>query len=85
MAVNSSGDISAGPARGQKVEEDVVTDLDLRSDKTRPSLTRSAIVEIYQDTSSKYTIDEMAEAITGGKDIGLLALWPANMPEKMWE
>jgi len=27
----------------------------------------------------------MADAITGGNDIGLWALWPANMPEKMRE
>jgi len=26
------------------------------------------------------TIDEMADAITGGNDIGL---WPANIPEEM--
>jgi len=27
----------------------------------------------------------MAEAITGGNDIGLRALWPANILEKMRE
>ena len=27
----------------------------------------------------------MADAITGGNDIGLWALWPTNIPEKMWE
>jgi len=27
----------------------------------------------------------MAEAITGGNDIGLWALWPANIPKKMRE
>jgi len=30
-------------------------------------------------------MDEMADAITGGNDIALWALWPANIPEKMWE
>ena len=25
----------------------------------------------------------MADAITGGSDIGLSVLWPANIPEKM--
>jgi len=27
----------------------------------------------------------MADAITGGNDIGLWAHWPANIPEKMRE
>jgi len=27
----------------------------------------------------------MADAITGGSDIGFWALWPANIPEKMRE
>jgi len=31
-----------------------------------------------QDVSSKNMIDEMADAITGGKDMSLWALWPAN-------
>jgi len=27
----------------------------------------------------------MADAVTGGNDIDLWALWPANLPEKMRE
>jgi len=27
----------------------------------------------------------MADAITGGNDIGLWAFWTANIPDKMWE
>jgi len=27
----------------------------------------------------------MADATTGGNDIGLWAFWPANIPDKMWE
>ena len=58
MAVKSSGDISAELVRGQKIEEHAVTDLDLRNDETRRSLTSSAAEE-RQDVSSKNTIDEM--------------------------
>ena len=58
-----------------------MTDLDLRNDENRPSLTSSAVEE-RQDVSSKNTIDEMADTITGGKEIGLWALWPGNIPEK---
>jgi len=36
VAVKPSGDISAEPARGQKIEEHVVTDLDVRNDANRP-------------------------------------------------
>jgi len=61
-----------------------VTDLDLRNVETSPSLTSSAAAE-RQDVSSKNTIDEMADAITGGNDICLWALWPAKIPEKMQE
>jgi len=43
--VKSSGDISAKPVRGQKIEEHVVTDLDLRNDENGPSLTRGAVAE----------------------------------------
>jgi len=67
----------------QKTEEHVVTDLDLRNDENRPSLTTNAVVaEERQDVSSKNTIDEMADAITGGNDIGLWALCPAYISEK---
>jgi len=37
VAVKFSGDIYAEPVRGQKIEEQVVTDLDLRNDENRPS------------------------------------------------
>ena len=84
MAVESSGGISAEPVKGQKIEEHVVTDLDLRNDQNRPGLTSSAVAEERRDGSSKCMIDEMADA--GGNDIGLCwTLWPANIPEKMRE
>jgi len=83
VAVKSSGDISAEPVRGQKIKEHVLTDLDLPTDENRHILMSSAVVEKRQDVSSKNTIDEMADAITGDNDIGLWALWPANVPEKM--
>ena len=82
MAVKSSGEISAEPASGQEIEEHVVTDLDLRNDENRPSSTSSAVAEERQDVSTKKTINEMADAITGGNNIGLSALWPANIPKK---
>jgi len=82
VAVKSSGDISAEPARGQKIEEQVVTDIDAHNDENRPSLTSSAVAEERQDVSSKNAIDEMADAVAGGNDIGLWALWQANIPEK---
>ena len=89
MAVNSSGDISAEPVRRQKIEEHVVTDLDLRNDENRPSLTSGAAAEERQEVSSKNTIDELSDAITGGKDIWCYhwrqGLWSANIPEKMRE
>ena len=49
MAVKSSGDISAEIVRGQKSEVHIVTDLDLRIDENRPSLTSSAVAEERQD------------------------------------
>jgi len=66
VAVKSSGDISAEPVRGQKIEEHVVTDLDLRNDENRPSSTSSAIGEERQDVSLKNSLDEMADVIIGG-------------------
>jgi len=45
VAVKSNGDISAEPVRGQKIEEHVVTDLNLHNDENRPSLTSSTIAE----------------------------------------
>ena len=63
-----------------EIEEHVVTDLDLRNHENRPSLTSSAVAEERQDVSARNTIDEMADAITGGNDVGL---WPPNIPEKM--
>ena len=43
--MKSSGDISAEPVRGQKIEEHVATDLDLRNDENRLSLTSSVVAE----------------------------------------
>jgi len=82
VIVKSSRDISAKPVRGQKIEEHVVTDLALRNNENRPSLTSSAVAEERQDASSKNTTDEMADAITGGNDI---SLWPANILKKLGE
>ena len=53
-----------------------------RIDENRPSLTSGTVAEERQDVSSKNTIDELSDAITGGKDIGL---WLSNIPEKMRE
>ena len=78
MAVKSSGDISEEPVRGQKIE--VGTDLDQRIDDNGPSLTSGAGAQEHQKVSSKNTIDELSDAITGDKDIGL---WSSNIPEKM--
>jgi len=75
--LKSNGDISAEPVRGQKIEEHVVTDLYIRNDENRPSSTSGAAAE-RQDVSPKSTIDELAGAITGGKDINL---WSSNIPE----
>ena len=82
MPVKSSGDVSAEPASGQKIKEHVVTDLDLRNDENRPSLTSRAVAEECRDVSSKKTADEMADAVTGGNNISLWAIWPANILEK---
>jgi len=49
VAVKSRGDISAEPVSLQKIEEHVVTDLDLRNDENRPSTTSSAVAEECQD------------------------------------
>ena len=60
-----------------------MTDLDLRNDENRSSLTSgTAPVAERQEESSKNTIDQLADATTGGNDIGL---WPANIPERMRE
>ena len=82
MAVKSSGDISTEPVSGQKIEEHVATDIDLRNDENRPSLTSGTVAEERRDQSSKNTIDEMADAVSGGNDIGIWALWPDNISEK---
>jgi len=79
VAVKSSRDISAKLVWGQKIEEHVVTNLDQRNDDNRASLTSGAAEE-RQDVSSINTIDELSDAITGGKNIGL---WSSNIPEKM--
>jgi len=78
MAVKSSGDISAEPVRGQKIEEHVGIDLYVRNDENRPSLTSGAAAEERQEVS-KNTIDDLSDAIAGGKDIGI---WSSNIPEK---
>jgi len=65
--------------RLQKIGKHVVTDLDPRNDENRPSLISDAAAEERQEVSSKNTIDELSDAITGGKDIGL---WSSNIPEK---
>ena len=62
-----------------------MTDLDLRKNEDRPSLTSSAVAEERQDVSSKNTIVEMADANTEGNDVGLWAFWPGNIPDKIWE
>jgi len=49
VAVKSRGDISAELAKGQKIKEHVVTDLDLRSDENRSRLTSSAGAEERQE------------------------------------
>jgi len=64
----------------RKTEEHVVADLDLRIDENRFSLTSSVVAEERQDVSSKNTINEMADTITG--DIGLWALWSAKYTRK---
>jgi len=79
VAVKSSGYISAESVRGQKIEEHVVTDFDIHNDENRPSLTSGAAAEERQEVSSKITIDELSDAITGGKDIGLSS---SNISEK---
>jgi len=73
VAVKSSGDISAEPVRGQKIEEGVVTDLRvyLLNDENRRSLTSGTVAQERQEVSSINTIDEMADPIIGGNDIGL--------------
>jgi len=55
--------------------------VDLCNDENWPSPSSSAVIDV-QVASRKNTRDEMADAITGGNDIGLRALWPANIPEK---
>jgi len=57
-----------------------VTDLDVRSDDSRPNLTSGAAAEESQDVSTINTTDGLSGAVTGGKDIGL---WSSNIPEKM--
>jgi len=70
-------------AAKSRIIQVTVTDLNQRNDESRSSLTSSAISKVRQDVSSKNTIDEMADAITVGNKIGLWALWPANIPEKV--
>ena len=70
----SSGEISAEPVRGEKIEEQVVTDLDAHNDENRSSVTSSAVAEERQDVSSKNAIDEMVDTITGDNDRSLCPL-----------
>ena len=62
---------NAEPVGGQKIEEHVVTDLDLHNHENTSSLISSAVAEERQDVSSKNTMDDMADAINGGSGIGL--------------
>jgi len=48
VAVKFIGDISAEPVREQKIEERVVTHLDERNDRNRPSLTSDAVAKERQ-------------------------------------
>ena len=59
-----------------------MTNLDLRNDENRPSLTSNAVAEERQDVSSKNTMNEMANTITGGNDIRLWVLCPTNILKK---
>jgi len=54
----------------------------LRNNDNRRSITSGAAAEERQGVSSKNTIDELSDAITGDKDIGL---WASNIPEKIRE
>jgi len=45
VAVKTRGYISAEPVRGQKLEEHVMTDLDLCNDENRPSLSSCPAAE----------------------------------------
>jgi len=80
VVVKARGDNSAEPVRGQKIEEHVVADLDLRNDGNRPGLSSAAAAEERQEVVSKNTIDGLSDAITGGRAIGL---WSSNILEKM--
>ena len=77
--MKSSGDISAEPVRGQKIKKHVITDFDVRNIDNRPSLISGSAADERQEVSSKNTIDEFSDAITGGKDIGL---WSSIILEK---
>ena len=48
-----------------------MTDLDLRNDQNRRSLTSGAVADERQEVSSKSTIHEIDDVMTGGNDIGL--------------
>ena len=45
--------LSAEPARGRKIEEQVVTDFHAHNDENRSSVTSSAVAEERQDVSPK--------------------------------
>jgi len=62
-----------------------VTDLDLRNDENRPSLTSSAVAEERQDLSSKNAIDEMADAITTSQPgQSMRTILEINSPCNVW-
>jgi len=81
VAVKSSGDISTEPVEDRK-SKSMLLQVDVHNDENRPSLISGAAAEEHRQVSSKHTADELADAVTGGKDIGL---WSFNMPEKMRE
>jgi len=58
------------------------TDLDQRNDDNRPRLSNGAAADERQEVPYKNAIDELSDAITGDKDIGL---WSSNIPEKLRE
>ena len=60
-----------GTCKRQKIEEHVVTALDVRNDNSRPSSTSCAAAEERQKVSFKNTIDELSDAFAVGKDVGL--------------
>ena len=72
VAVKSSGDISEEPEEDSKARNKLWQSISTHNDENRPSLTSgAATVAELQEVSSKNTINEMADPISGGNDIGL--------------